>query len=173
MSFSDDVQSELRTLARAYLEATASIGDILTFEVEHSDLDLDLRETLRAQLARLSLFGNEYCFDARPIEDFESVVYEVLDIDPPQPLMTIERETQILLQSYLCNLLPIDRFIKFDRVHRRDQDIPDSWRARISEIARGADDVINQRQTREEFEVEVQRLLAEPSRASAHAAAGS
>ena len=173
MSFSDDVQSELRTLARAYLEASASIGDILTFEVEHCDLDLDLDETLRAQLVRLSLFGNEYCFDARPIEDFETLAYEVLEIDPPEPLMPVERETQILVQSYLANLLPIERLITFERVQRRNQDIPEPWRIRIAEIARCADDVINQRQPREDFEIELRRFLKEPSIASAQAAAGS
>ena len=173
MSFSDDVQAELQTLARAYLEANASMSDILTFEVEHCDLDLDIEDTLRGQLARLSLFGNEYCFDARPVEDFEALVYEVLGIDPPQPLLTIERETQILVQSYLANLLPIERFVEFDRAQRRNQEVPEPWRSHIAEIARRADDVINQRQTGEEFEAELRRFLAEPTIASAQAAAGS
>ena len=164
MSFSDDVRSELRTLARGYLEATASIGDILTFEVEHCDLDLDLDQTLREQLVSLSLFGNEYSFDARPIEDFEALIYEVLELNPPQPLMTIERETQILAQSYLGNLLPIERFIKFERIHRRNQNTSDPWRARLSELAHCAEDVIDQRQTRHEFELALRRLVEAPKR---------
>ena len=78
MSPNDDVRAELQELARAYIAGTRSLSDILTFEVEYSDLDLEIDDTLRRQLTWLSLRGNEYLMNMRPLSDFDEVIREVL-----------------------------------------------------------------------------------------------
>ena len=78
MSISEDVRAELQALARAYLAGEVSMESILTFEVEYSDLDLGLDDSLRRQLTWLSLRGNEYLMDIRPREDFDEVIREIV-----------------------------------------------------------------------------------------------
>ncbi len=78
MSLSEQVRSELTALARAYAAGTASIEAILDLEVAYCDLDLDIDQHLRRQLVFLSLCGNEYLMDLRPLADFDEMIEEVL-----------------------------------------------------------------------------------------------
>ena len=173
MNLNDEVRSELRTLARAYLADRATLSDILTFEVEHCDLDLALDDTLRRQLTWLSLFGNEYCFDARPLDDFEQLIYEILDTEPPTPVLTIEREARVLAKACLDNLTTPDMLVKFERRCRLHELPPGPMQEQIAVIAACAQEVEDRQRPRGDLDRELLRLLAEPSGASAHVAAGS
>ncbi|MDE2966914.1 MAG: hypothetical protein OXS30_05440 [Chloroflexota bacterium] len=173
MTLNNEVRSELQTLARAYLADRAALSDLLTFEVEHCDPDLELDDTLRRQLTWLSLFGNEYCFDARPLDDFEQVIYEIVGIEPPTPVLTIEREARVLAKACLDNITTPDMLVKFERRCRLQGISIGPIQEQIAVVAARAQEVEDQQLPRSDLDRELLRLLAEPTTASAHAAAGS
>lgn len=173
MTLNDEVRSELQTLARAYLADQATLSDILTFEVEHCDLDLELDNSLRRQLSWLSLFGNEYCFDARPLDDFEQLIYEILEMEPPTPVLTMEREARVLARACLDHITTPDMFVKFER-RCHLQELPlGPMQEQISAVAMCAQEVEDHQRPRGDLDHELLRLLTKPSTASAHVAAGS
>ena len=172
MSLSDDVRAELHALAKAYIRETYSISDILTLEVEYCDLELEIDEELRSQLASLSLRGNEYLFGWGRLEDFEEVIFRVLGKQPDEPPIAARREAQVLATACLDHITTLDSLIKFERRHRTQDLLPAHLREQLATIAERAREVENQERPRAEVDRQLRRLLSDPSAATAEAAGG-
>lgn len=84
MPHSTAVRRELAALLSSYLRGETSISEYLTWEVEFTTSeDANVDRNLTGDAARLSLLGQEYLMDVRPLDDFDQAARSLLrDLKP-------------------------------------------------------------------------------------------
>lgn len=80
------VQRELAALLSSYFRGETSISEYLTWEVEFTTSeDANQDQALTGAAARLSLLGQEYLMDVRPLDDFDQAARKLLEELQPSP----------------------------------------------------------------------------------------